>query len=49
MGGLTNKGHNVEFIEDSYELGDPKKSKLSKEYSYTFDKLEHLLVSMYTT
>ena len=33
----TSKGHNVEFIAgpDGWEF--PKKSKLSKEYSYTFD------------
>jgi len=33
----TNKGHNVEFIAgpDGWEV--PKKSKLSKEYSFTFD------------
>jgi pseudoazurin len=33
----TNKGHNVEFIDGSDGWEAPKKSKLSKEFSYTFD------------
>jgi pseudoazurin len=33
----TNKGHNVEFIAGPDGWEAPKKSKLSKEYSYTFD------------
>mgnify|MGYP003690361241 CR=1 FL=1 len=31
------KGHNVEFIAGPEGWDAPKKSKLSKEYSYTFD------------
>lgn len=34
----TSKGHNVEFIAGPDGWKAPKKSKLSKEYSYTFDK-----------
>lgn len=34
----SDKGHNVEFIVGPMEWDAPKKSKLSKEYSYTFDK-----------
>jgi pseudoazurin len=34
----TQKGHNVEFIAGPDGWEAPKKSKLSKEYSYTFDK-----------
>jgi pseudoazurin len=33
----TNKGHNVEFIAGPDGWEAPKKSKLSKEYSFTFD------------
>ena len=33
----TSKGHNVEFIAGPEGWEAPKKSKLSKEYSYTFD------------
>ena len=33
----TSKGHNVEFIAGPDGWDAPKKSKLSKEYSYTFD------------
>ena len=33
----TQKGHNVEFIAGPDGWEAPKKSKLSKEYSYTFD------------
>ena len=33
----TNKGHNVEFIAGPDGWEAPKKSKLGKEYSYTFD------------
>lgn len=33
----TSKGHNVEFIAGPDGWEAPKKSKLSKEYSYTFD------------
>ena len=33
----TSKGHNVEFIAGPDDWEAPKKSKLSKEYSYTFD------------
>ena len=33
----TSKGHNVEFIAGPDGWKAPKKSKLSKEYSYTFD------------
>jgi pseudoazurin len=33
----TNKGHNVEFIDGPDGWEAPKKSKLSKEFSYTFD------------
>jgi pseudoazurin len=33
----TNKGHNVEFIAGPDGWKAPKKSKLSKEYAYTFD------------
>jgi pseudoazurin len=33
----TQKGHNVEFIAGPEGWEAPKKSKLSKEYSYTFD------------
>ena len=33
----TAKGHNVEFIAGPDGWDAPKKSKLSKEYSYTFD------------
>ena len=33
----TAKGHNVEFIAGPEGWEAPKKSKLSKEYSYTFD------------
>ena len=34
----TSKGHNVEFIAGPMNWEAPKKSKLSKEYSYTFDE-----------
>jgi len=33
----TKKGHNVEFIAGPDGWEAPKKSKLSKEYAYTFD------------
>ena len=33
----TSKGHNVEFIAGPDGWDAPRKSKLSKEYSYTFD------------
>ena len=33
----TQKGHNVEFIAGPDGWKAPKKSKLSKEYTYTFD------------
>lgn len=33
----TSKGHNVEFIAGPDGWDAPKKSKLSKEYTYTFD------------
>lgn len=33
----TSKGHNVEFIAGPDGWEEPKKSKLGKEYSYTFD------------
>ena len=33
----TSKGHNVEFIAGPEGWEAPKKSKLGKEYSYTFD------------
>ena len=33
----TSKGHNVEFIAGPEGWEAPKKSKLSKEYAYTFD------------
>ena len=33
----VNKGHNVEFIAGPDGWDAPKKSKLGKEYSYTFD------------
>ena len=33
----TSKGHNVEFIAGPDGWKAPKKSKLSKEYAYTFD------------
>jgi len=33
----TSKGHNVEFIAGPDGWDAPKKSKLSKEYAYTFD------------
>ena len=33
----TQKGHNVEFIAGPDGWKAPKKSKLSKEYAYTFD------------
>ena len=33
----TSKGHNVEFIAGPDDWKAPKKSKLSKEYTYTFD------------
>lgn len=33
----TSKGHNVEFIAGPDGWEAPKKSKLGKEYSYTFD------------
>ena len=33
----TSKGHNVEFIAGPDGWKSPKKSKLSKEYTYTFD------------
>ena len=33
----TSKGHNVEFIAGPDGWDSPKKSKLSKEYTYTFD------------
>ena len=33
----TAKGHNVEFIAGPDGWNAPKKSKLSKEYTYTFD------------
>lgn len=33
----TSKGHNVEFIAGPDGWDAPKKSKLGKEYSYTFD------------
>jgi pseudoazurin len=33
----TSKGHNVEFIAGPEGWEAPKKSKLSKEYTYTFD------------
>jgi len=33
----TSKGHNVEFIAGPDGWDAPKKSKLNKEYSYTFD------------
>ena len=33
----ADKGHNVEFIAGPEGWEAPKKSKLSKEYSYTFD------------
>ena len=33
----TSKGHNVEFIAGQDGWNAPRKSKLSKEYSYTFD------------
>jgi len=33
----TSKGHNVEFIAGPDGWKAPKKSKLSKEYTYTFD------------
>jgi pseudoazurin len=33
----TSKGHNVEFIAGPDGWEAPKKSKLSKEYAYTFD------------
>ena len=33
----TSKGHNVEFIAGPDGWEAPKKSKLSKEYTYTFD------------
>ena len=34
----TSKGHNVEFITVPGSMDIPKKSKTSKEYSYTFDQ-----------
>jgi pseudoazurin len=34
----TSKGHNVEFIAGPDGWKAPKKSKLSKEYTYTFDE-----------
>ena len=34
----TQKGHNVEFIAGPDGWKAPKKSKLSKEYTYTFDE-----------
>jgi len=34
----TQKGHNVEFIAGPDGWDAPKKSKLSKEYTYTFDE-----------
>jgi pseudoazurin len=34
----TQKGHNVEFIAGPDGWEAPKKSKLGKEYAYTFDK-----------
>ena len=34
----TSKGHNVEFIAGPDGWDAPKKSKLSKEYTYTFDE-----------
>ena len=34
----TSKGHNVEFIAGPDDWEAPKKSKLGKEYAYTFDK-----------
>ena len=34
----TDKGHNVEFLAGPMNWEAPKKSKLSKEYSYTFDE-----------
>ena len=34
----TSKGHNVEFIAGPDDWEAPKKSKLGKEYDYTFDK-----------
>jgi pseudoazurin len=34
----TSKGHNVEFIAGPNGWEAPKKSKLGKEYAYTFDK-----------
>ena len=33
----TSKGHNVEFVAGPNGWEAPKKSKLNKEYSYTFD------------
>ena len=33
----TSKGHNVEFIAGPDGWDSPKKSKLSKQYTYTFD------------
>jgi len=33
----TSKGHNVEFIDGPDGWDAPKKSKLSKEYTYAFD------------
>ena len=33
----TSKGHNVEFIAGPDGWDSPKKSKLSKEYTYTFN------------
>ena len=33
----TSKGHNVEFIAGPDDWDAPKKSKLGKEYAYTFD------------
>ena len=33
----TSKGHNVEFIAGPKDWEAPKKSKLGKEYTYTFD------------
>jgi len=33
----TSKGHNVEFIAGPDDWEAPKKSKLGKEYAYTFD------------
>ena len=43
------KGHNVEFIAGPEGFEKPKKSKLNKEYSFTFEYLVCICISVHHT